>query len=373
MHYAKQQRSFNMKIQVNAATSQYDVTIGPNILAATLKEYEHVLQKADRIVLLTDENVWAAHEQYVRACITYPFEVFIMPGGEACKTFEVFEQAHTFMLAEKCTRKSLVLALGGGAVGDIAGFVAATYMRGVPFIQLPTTILAHDSAVGGKTAINHPHGKNMIGAFYQPEAVIYDTTFLRTLPKKEVRSGMTEVVKHAMLSDASWLAEMLKLNVTNIDEKTLARYLAKGIQVKADIVAQDETEQSVRKFLNLGHTYGHALEAAAGYGKLTHGEAVMIGLIYMLLLSEEYGQINPQFTRQFAQFVHQNGYPLEALNDYSFDALKGYLVKDKKADYGELHFVLLNEIGLPYMQVVALSTCEEYDQKLRQLVAEVLA
>ena len=361
-----------MKIQVNATTSKYAVTVGPNILASSIKQYENIFQKADQIVLLTDENVWAVHEAYVRENIHYPFAVLVLPAGEACKTFDAFESAHTFMLAQNCTRKSLVLALGGGAVGDLSGFVAATYMRGVPFIQIPTTILAHDSAVGGKTAINHPHGKNMIGAFYQPEAVIYDTNFLLTLPKKEVRSGMTEVIKHAMLSDAAWLKEMLALDITKIEEEKLVHYLAKGIQVKANIVEQDETEQSVRKFLNLGHTYGHALEAAAGYGKLTHGEAVMIGLIYMLLLSEEYGNIEPEFTRTFAKFAHRNGYPLDALKEYPFKILKDYLIKDKKADYGELHFVLLNQIAEPYMQVVELSTCEIIDQKLRQLLAEVL-
>ena len=373
MRYAKYQRSISMEIQVNAATSQYAVIIGANNLGTSVETYKTLFEKADKIVLLTDEHVWRIHEQYVRTNIPYEFEVFVMPGGEACKTFEVFGEAHSFMLTQQCTRKSLVLALGGGAVGDLAGFVAATYMRGVPFIQIPTTILAHDSAVGGKTAINHPNGKNMVGAFYQPAAVLYDTTFLKTLPKKEVRSGMTEVIKHAMLSDANWLEEMVKLDITAIEETLLTTYLAKGVQVKATIVEQDETEQSVRKFLNLGHTYGHALEAAAGYGKLTHGESVMIGLLYMLLLSEKYGEISRDDTMRFARFTKENGYPLDAIYSYSFDTLKSYLMKDKKADYGELHFVLLRNIAQPFMQIVDLQTCEETDQQLRMLIEEVLA
>lgn len=373
MRYAKLQRSIKMNIQVNAATSQYAVTIGPNSLRSSVEAYKALFEKADKIVLLTDEHVWRIHEQYVRASIPYPFEVFVMPAGEACKTFEVFGEAHSFMLEQPCTRKSLVLALGGGAVGDLAGFVAATYMRGVPFIQIPTTILAHDSAVGGKTAINHPNGKNMVGAFYQPAAVLYDTTFLQTLPEKEVRSGMTEVIKHAMLSDEAWLEEMLALTITSIEEEVLTTYLAKGVQVKATIVEQDETEQSVRKYLNLGHTYGHALEAAAGYGKLTHGESVMTGILYMLLLSEKYGEISHDYTKRFARFVKENGYPIEALQSYSFETLKSYLVKDKKADYGELHFVLLRTIAQPFMQIVDLQTCEETDQQLRTLIKEVLA
>jgi 3-dehydroquinate synthase len=297
-----------------------------------------------------------------------------MPAGEACKTFENYLAVQTFMLEQKCTRKSLVLAFGGGAVGDLAGFVAATYMRGVPFIQIPTTILAHDSAVGGKTAINHTLGKNMIGAFYQPQAVLYDTNFLHSLSEKEIRSGMAEVVKHALISDPTWVEELLEGDhVTALPEDLLANYLAHGIQVKASIVEQDETEQSVRKFLNLGHTYGHAIEAAAGYGRVAHGEAVMIGLVYCLLLSEKYGEIDHAFTKRFLHFAQENGYPFEAVHEFTFEQLTDYLMKDKKADYGQLQFVLLHTIGKPFMQKVTLTECQEIDQQLRTLLAEVQA
>ena len=165
---------------------------------------------------------------------------------------------------------------------------------------------------------------------------------------------------------------MLQLNVVKIDDQVLANYLAKGIQVKANIVEQDETEQSVRKYLNLGHTYGHAIEAAAGYGKVTHGEAVMIGLVYMLLLSESYGTIEHEFTKDFAHFAAKNGYPLQAVYDYTFEQLLSYMVKDKKADYGEMQFVLLNKIGEPFMQKMDVKTCQETDLRYRQLIAEVL-
>lgn len=361
-----------MIIPVRAATHHYEVVIGKEILKSAVQSHQALFDKADHIVVLTDENVWAANGEYFTDAISYPFEVLVMPSGEACKTFSNFEHAHTFLLEKKCTRKSLLLAFGGGAVGDLAGFVAATYMRGIPFIQVPTTILAHDSAVGGKTAINHPLAKNIVGAFYQPEAVLFDTNFLTSLPKKEVRSGMAEVIKHAMISDATWLQELMQLDVTAIDEAQLAEYLAKGIQVKAGIVEQDETEQSVRKYLNLGHTYGHAIEAAAGYGKLTHGEAVMIGLIYMLLLSESHGDMTRDFTLEFAKFAVKNGYPLEAVYDYSFEELKEYMYKDKKADYGELQFVLLQRVGVPFMQKMDAGTCQQIDEKYRELIAEVL-
>ena len=361
-----------MKIQVRANSHSYDVVIGKGILRKTFESVSSLMEKADQLIVLTDQNIWNAQGDYFSSQMTRPYDVFIMPNGEAGKTFANFEAVHTFLLQKNCTRKSCIIAFGGGAVGDLAGFVAATFMRGIPFIQVPTTILAHDSAVGGKTAINHPLGKNLIGAFYQPQIVIYDTNMLSTLPEVEIRSGMAEVVKHAMLSDEKWLHELLQLNYEQMTDDQLSTYLAKGIQVKASIVEQDETEQSVRMFLNLGHTYGHALEAAAGYGKLTHGECVMIGLIYMLLLCEEEGTISTEFTNEFIQFLHRNSYPLDALDFYSFDHLKQYMIKDKKADYGELQFVLLQKIGVPFIKKVDLATCERIDQLLRQRLTEVL-
>ena len=372
MQCAHTRRSINMKIPVRAASHSYAVTIGKGILNEAVTSYEAVFAKADKVIVLTDENVWAAQKSYFETNFPHDFKVFVMPPGEKCKSFENYNAVQTYLLEQKCTRKSLVLAFGGGAVGDLAGFVAATYMRGIPFIQVPTTILAHDSAVGGKTAINHPLGKNMIGAFYQPEAVIYDTEFLHSLSEKEVRSGMAEVIKHALISDPQWVEELIEGElVTKLPEDQVANYLAHGVQVKASIVEQDETEQSVRKYLNLGHTYGHAIEAAAGYGRVAHGEAVMIGLVYCLLLSERYGKINHVFTKRFLQFALENGYPFEAVHEFTFEQLTEYLMKDKKADYGQLQFVLLDTIGKPFVQKIELDECVEIDQQLRSLLAEV--
>lgn len=372
MQCAHTRRSINMKIPVRAASHSYAVTIGKGILKEAVSAHEELFSKADKIIVLTDKNVWAAQQTYFEEQFAHSFEVFVMPAGEQCKSFENYLAAQTFLLEQKSTRKSLIIAFGGGAVGDLAGFVAATYMRGIPFIQVPTTILAHDSAVGGKTAINHALGKNMIGAFYQPKAVLYDTEFLHTLSEKEVRSGMAEVIKHALISDPKWVEELLEGDhVTELPEDLLGNYLAHGVQVKAAVVEQDETEQSVRKYLNLGHTYGHAIEAAAGYGKVAHGEAVVIGLVYCLLLSERYGKIDHVFTKRFLQFALENGYPFESVHDFTFSQLTEYLMKDKKADYGTLQFVLLETIGKPFVQKVELEECEEIDQQLRQLLAEV--
>lgn len=363
-----------MKIPVNTASHQYEVAIGNNILTNSVESICNKLAKADKIVVFTDQNVWDAQGDYFREHFPYAFDVFVMPGGEECKSFENFKQAHSFLIEHKCTRKSLLFAFGGGAVGDAAGFVAATYMRGIPFVQIPTTILAHDSAVGGKTAINHPEGKNLIGAFYQPEGVIYELHFLNSLSEKEIRSGMAEVLKHALISDQVWYEELIRIpSITRIPSEELAKHLKAGIEVKAKIVAEDETEQTVRKYLNFGHTYGHAIEAAAGYGGLAHGEAVVIGMVYALLLSERYGKVTREDTTSFLRFAYSNGYPLQAVFNYPFDTLEQYLVKDKKAEYGELNFVLLNAIGEPFIQPIELSECRKVDQEYRSLLTEVLS
>ncbi|NLY79924.1 MAG: 3-dehydroquinate synthase [Lysinibacillus sp.] len=360
-----------MRIPVNTQSHSYEVIIGSGILRTACESLKEKISKADTLVVFTDENVWEAQKDYFTENFPYPFEVFVMPSGESCKSFKNYEDAHTFLIEKQCTRKSFMFAFGGGAVGDVTGFVAATFMRGIPYIQIPTTILAHDSAVGGKTAINHPLGKNLVGAFYQPEAVIYDTNFLYSLPTREIRSGMAEVIKHAFISDEQWLKELMETNVTTIEKSLLANHLKAGIKVKANIVSQDETEQSVRKFLNFGHTYGHAIEAAAGYGGLAHGEAVMIGMVYALLLSERYGEITREFTKDVLNFAYENGYPFEDVKKYSFDELSTYLMKDKKVEYGKLKFVLLQKVGMPYVKDIELSECEEIDKEFRALLEEV--
>ena len=357
-----------MNIPVRAASHSYEVTIGAGILQQGFGTLPKKVSSYDKVVVLTDAHVWEAQGEYFTAQVNFPYELLIMPAGEACKSFDNFMDVQSFLIDKKCTRKSLAIAFGGGAVGDLVGFAAATYMRGIDFIQVPTTILAHDSAVGGKTAINLPQAKNIVGAFFQPQAVLYDTNLLTSLSDKEVRSGMTEVVKHAMISDETWLHELMQRPIVGLSQQQLAEDLAKGIRVKAKIVEEDETEQSVRKYLNLGHTYGHAIEAAAGYGGLAHGEAVMIGLVYCLLLGENYGQMTRDFTERFLQFARDNGYLFEEVKNHDFDTLLSYMMKDKKADYGELQFVLLESIGKPFVQKVTAEECRQVDQQFRQLL-----
>lgn len=350
------------------AGKPYDVHIGRGVLKLFSEEYRELLDSSDAIAVIVDENVASLHLDYLLSFLE-PFQVrvFKIPSGETAKSMEVFMECHSFLLSEGFSRKSLVLAFGGGAVGDVVGFVASTFMRGISFIQIPTTILAHDSAVGGKTAINHPSGKNMIGTFYQPEAVLYDVQLLHTLPAKEVRSGMAEVIKHAFISNEQWLDELLTIQSFNtVSDEMMTLHLERGIAVKAAIVEEDEYESGVRKYLNFGHTLAHAIEAHLGYGRITHGEAVALGMGYALLLSE-----HPRF-EDFLLWCKKNDYPLEQLTSIEFQDVLGYMKKDKKSSGGLLSFVLLKETGIPYIETIDEKRAESAYKELRSKINEVL-
>ncbi len=350
------------------AGKPYEVHIGRGVLTLFSEEYRDLMDSADAIAVIVDENVASLHLDYLLSYLEpFSVRVYKIPSGEKAKSMEVFMDCHSFLLAEGFSRKSLILAFGGGAVGDVVGFVASTFMRGVSFIQVPTTILAHDSAVGGKTAINHPSGKNMIGTFYQPEAVLYDVHLLHTLPAKEVRSGMAEVIKHAFISNEQWLDEMLKIeSFKAVTDEKMILHLERGIAVKAAIVEEDEYESGVRKYLNFGHTLAHAIEAHLGYGRITHGEAVALGMGYALLLSE-----HPRLT-DFLLWCKANEYPLEQINSISFKEVLGYMKKDKKSSGGLLSFVLVKETGIPYMETIDEKRAESAYKELRSKINEVL-
>lgn len=363
-------------ISIETKEKQYVVHLGEGATLKALPQYKEQLDMADQLVIIADEQVAKLHLNQLlnslQSIVKTTIHVFHVPAGEASKTMESYFKCHSFLLEKGCTRKSVLFAFGGGACGDLTGFVASTYMRGIPFYQCPTTILAHDSAVGGKTAINHPKGKNMIGSFYQPEAVFYDVSLLRTLPIQEVRSGMAEVIKHALISDEEWLNELLSIpSLTNLSEHELITHLEKGIQVKAEIVKEDELEKSIRKFLNLGHTYGHAIENLSGYGNITHGEAVAIGLIYTLILSEQNGNLDRELSKKCFNSLLRLGFSFDQVNHHSFDELHRLMVRDKKSSHGETHFVLLNKISEPYMKIISKEQGQDADRQLRNWVEEV--
>lgn len=341
-------------IQIKTSSKEYPIFIGDGIIEQLPLFIEKNFKRKPKIYLITDEVVSSLYSEVIKSSlIKHGFDVIVhaVPTGEKAKSFPVYEECLTVGLENKLDRDSLVLALGGGVVGDLAGFVAATYMRGIPYIQLPTTLLAHDSAVGGKVAINHPLGKNLVGCFYQPEAVFYDSSFLSTLPEKEWRSGFAELIKHALLCSKSFYDELRDRYtvISDLRSKSLAPYIKKGISVKADIVSEDEKEKGSRAFLNLGHTLAHAIEGAAGYGVVTHGEAVAFGMLFDLYLSIKY--TNFQFDLQtFENWLRNLGYlqiPQEIL---STDSLLPFMKLDKKNKQGSITMVLLNDFGNPTLQ-----------------------
>jgi 3-dehydroquinate synthase len=275
----------------------------------------------------------------------------VIADGEDHKNWRTLNSIFDLLLAHRCERKTTIIALGGGVVGDLAGFAAATYQRGVPFIQMPTTLLAQvDSSVGGKTAINHPRGKNMIGAFHQPRLVLADTATLDTLPQRELSAGLAEVIKYGLIMDAPFLA-WLEVNMEKLrarDADAIAYAIARSCENKALVVAADEREAGERALLNLGHTFGHAIEAGLGFGTWLHGEAVAAGTILAARLSERMGLLNAADVERLARLMSRAGLPTEApdLGEARYLELMGH---DKKVEDGMLRLVLLKALGKAFV------------------------
>lgn len=331
-------------IPVRASTHSYNVIIGEHIYCQ-LDTYVE-LNSYSSVFVITDEHVYSHYgDSFIKAIPHKRVSQAIIPSGEQSKSFDQYYDLITKALSEGIDRKGLIIAFGGGVVGDIAGFVASTLLRGIDYIQVPTTILAHDSSVGGKVAINHPLGKNLIGQFYAPKAVIYDVALLKSLPPHEIRSGYTELIKEALIDHQSLFEEMIAQPLSNRLTKDFIPFIQKGIEIKARIVEEDERESGVRAFLNLGHTFGHAIEADAGYGTLTHGEAVAIGLLFSLYVSEKTFS-NALPLQELYQWFMQNKYPMniDAKRIPNYIAL---MKKDKKVQKDHIHMVLLKEIGRP--------------------------
>ncbi|MGX2960230.1 3-dehydroquinate synthase [Peribacillus sp. JNUCC 23] len=340
-------------IDIKTPSKEYPVFLGNHVMEQLPLFLEKNHSDITKILIISDEKVASIHLRTVKELAEKTGKQvleYIVPEGEHAKTFDVFYQCQSFALASGLNRKSMILALGGGAVGDVAGFVAATFMRGIPFIQLPTTLLAHDSAVGGKVAINHPEGKNMIGAFHQPEAVFYELSFLHTLPIKELRSGFAEVIKHALIQDPDfykWLLTEIQ-DLQAITDEQYLYMIKRGIEIKASIVKEDEKENGVRAYLNFGHTLGHAVEGLMGYGNFTHGEAVLIGCVYALKLSQYKEGLNFDLV-EFMEWVQSLGYSINIPKQLDHTSLIQKMKKDKKTISDTITFVLLNEIGSPIL------------------------
>lgn len=332
---------------VNTPSHQYPIHIGRGLLNDFSLLKAHIGKKA---AIVTNTTVAPLYlDSLMQLLKDNGIQCFsiVLPDGEQYKNHECLNQIYDELLRNHADRKTTLLALGGGVIGDMAGFAAATYQRGIPFIQIPTTLLSQvDSSVGGKTAINHPLGKNMIGAFYQPQVVIADLDTLDTLPEREFSAGIAEIIKYALLGDANFL-QWLEQNMAALmarDTAVLTHAVHHSCQMKADIVAKDETEQGVRAWLNLGHTFGHAIEAEMGYGTWLHGEAVAAGMILAGRLSELCGNITAEDNERIRKIIKAAALP-DTPPAFSFERWLSHMAHDKKVADGKMRFVTMEKIG----------------------------
>jgi 3-dehydroquinate synthase len=335
-------------LTVGLGERSYPIHIGSGLLGRAELLREHLLRK--RAAIVTNTTVAPLYLEKLQTALQslgVSSVPVILPDGEKYKNFETLNSIYDALLANRCERTTPLIALGGGVIGDMTGYAAATYLRGVPFIQIPTTLLAQvDSSVGGKTGINHPLGKNMIGAFYQPQLVLADTDTLHTLPDNELAAGIAEVIKYGLIRDLPFF-EWLEQNIEKLlarDTGALQYAIARSCQNKAEVVAADERESGERALLNLGHTFGHAIESGMGYGNWLHGEGVAAGTVMAADLSCRMGWIGAQDVARIRNLFARARLPVVApgLGAEKYLELMGL---DKKVEGGRIRFVLLKAIG----------------------------
>lgn len=357
-------------VNVSLGERSYAIHVGRGLLGRAELLVPHLPQP--RVAIVSNPTVAGLHLRPLLAALESAGVQAIqtlVPDGEDHKNWESLNSIFTTLLSHRAERKTTVLALGGGVVGDLAGFAAACYQRGVPFIQLPTTLLAQvDSSVGGKTAINHPIGKNMIGAFYQPRLVLADVGTLDTLPDRELSAGLAEVIKYGLIMDRPFL-DWLDANMEKLrsrDEEALTHAVVRSCENKAKVVAADERESGERALLNLGHTFGHAIEVGLGYGTWLHGEAVAAGTLLAARLSERMGMLGRDDVARVRDLMQRAGLPVAApdLGEQRYLELMGH---DKKVEGGKLRLVLLESLGK------ARVTADFPAAELRNVLASAMA
>lgn len=334
-------------LTVDLGSRSYPIFIGSHLLENSALFLPYI--KGKQVLIVSNTTVAPLYLEKVKAALTgLQVDSVILPDGEEYKTLETLNLIFNALLAHKHNRTTTLLALGGGVIGDMCGFAAAAYQRGVNFIQVPTTLLSQvDSSVGGKTGVNHPLGKNMIGAFHQPQAVIADTSTLNTLPDNELSAGLAEVIKYGLIGDAEFYV-WLKANMSQLrsrDPQALAFAIERSCQNKAAIVAQDENENGIRATLNLGHTFGHAIEAHQGYGQWLHGEAVGAGMLQAADLSARLGKITWAQVQELKQLLLQANLPVQGPKEMTVEDYLSRMVVDKKVLDGRIRLVLLEAIG----------------------------
>ena len=339
-------------VNVELQERRYPILIGSGLLQ---DERSYAIKRGDRVMIVTNPTVAQFYLDTViyalekRGCVV---DHVLLPDGEKYKTLESLNLIFTALLQGNHGRDTTIIALGGGVIGDVAGFAAASYQRGVRLIQIPTTLLSQvDSSVGGKTAVNHELGKNMIGAFYQPSMVIIDTLTLNTLPKREVNAGLAEVIKYGAILDYEffeWLEQHID-ELVALNREALQHCISRCCQIKADVVARDETEKGDRALLNLGHTFGHAIETHLGYGNWLHGEAVSTGMMMAAALSEELGDISIADVSRLEKLLARANLPTVSPDMMQPEDYLPHMMRDKKVLSGKLRLVLLKSLGQAYV------------------------
>ena len=336
------------RVAIDLGDRSYQILIGEQLLNAASTWAE--LPKAAAALIVTNTTVAPLYAQRLQAALAPLYQqvhTVALPDGESYKDWQTLNLIFDELLGKGADRKTVLFALGGGVVGDMTGFAAACYMRGVPFVQVPTTLLAQvDSSVGGKTAINHPIGKNMIGAFYQPQRVVCDLDTLQTLPQREMSAGLAEVIKYGPIADMQfldWIDTHLDALLAR-DPKALAHAVKRSCEIKAWVVSQDEREGGIRAILNFGHTFGHAIEAGLGFGEWLHGEAVGCGMVMASHLSQRLGLVDEAFVSRFTALVERAGLPIVGPK-LGADEYLHHMRVDKKAEAGEIKFVLIDKPG----------------------------
>jgi 3-dehydroquinate synthase len=338
-------------VKVPLGSRSYDIKISTGLLARVGRECAR-LGLSRRCVIISDRNVAPRYGKAVQDALAkagFAAGLITLPAGETAKSLKTLAACYDQLAAQRLERKSFIIALGGGVVGDLAGFVAATYLRGLPFVQVPTTLLAQvDSSVGGKVGLNLKTGKNLVGAFHQPRLVLCDLGALASLPVREYRAGLAEVIKYGIIYDAR-LFEQLERDLPKLlrrDSRALGAVVARCCEIKADVVRQDETESGLRAILNFGHTIGHALEAISHYGKYLHGEAIAIGQVAAAKLSAQLLRLPQPEVARIERLFQRAGLPTEAnLNAPARQKLLAAMRLDKKVSDGEVKFVLARRIG----------------------------
>jgi 3-dehydroquinate synthase len=342
-------------LQLDLGERSYPIHIGSQLLSQADLYKKHI--KGTLTAVVTNETVAPLYaDQVVKTleALGQKVKLIVLPDGEVFKTWEVLQKIFDGLLEDSADRKTTLVALGGGVIGDMTGFAAACYMRGIRFIQVPTTLLSQvDSSVGGKTGINHPLGKNMVGAFHQPQAVIADLDTLKTLPAEELAAGLAEVIKHGAIADPEFLSWIEKNQdaLNNCDPAAMEHAVRRSCEIKSQVVAQDEKESGIRAILNFGHTFGHAIEAGMGYGAWLHGQAVGCGMVMAADLSVRVGLLSEADASRLKKIIQALRLPTQPPK-LGVDRFMELMSVDKKAEGGEVRYILLNGLGQAKIQTV---------------------